>query len=139
MDLILLFVILCITGAFAGIIGSLIICGRYKKQMDKDMLETRFKLEKDIFDGKGITKESMLDMKIDPAIREKAKKAREESEQIPYIIECINYGICPSCGTKEQLEEISVPIKPGCWDIMKKCKNCNWQTILSDLQWGESF
>lgn len=133
MNLILLFVILCITGAVTGIIGSLIICGRYKKQIDKDMLETIFELEKAIFNEKGITRESILDVEADPAIVEKVKERRHENKRGSYIKECINAEICPSCGTADQLEEIRIPKEPGCWLIMKKCKKCAWQAILSDL------
>ena len=68
--------------------------------------------------------------------RKKAKalnRARWDHGRELYIVECINEDICPVCG--EDIEEISCPKRPGCWDILKKCTKCTWQLILADLSY----
>jgi len=98
----------------------------------------KFELRKASFDKKGLTTKSMLDIEINPIIEEEAEKSikvrKYRLDKERYIVKCINANICPNCGIKDKLEDISVPLKPYISGVMKKCKNCGWQLVLSDLK-----
>ena len=103
---------------------------RIKAEMDK-----QFEVDMKAFTATGLKRESILDIKINRDIREKALELKIEANQARdteiYIINCINVDICPVCG--EDIEEVSCPRKPGCWDTLKICTQCTWQLVLADL------
>jgi len=106
----------------------------WRNKRIKAELKERFEADLKVFNATGLKRESVFDIEINEEIREKARALKEIDRSYAkelYIIECINANICPVCG--EDIEEVSCPRRPGCWDILEKCTKCTWQLILADL------
>lgn len=133
------FVIIFSFSAFICLLFFLWGLRKDNKKRIKAESESRKQFEIDLkaFNATGLERKSVLDIKINEDIREKAevlkKEAARSNDTQLYIIECINVDICPVCG--EAVEEVSCPRKPGCRDILVKCTKCTWQLILADLSY----